>query len=121
MASSSRVIRVLMVEDHEVLRSSLSLLIETYDDIELVGEAENGDQALRLCGELRPDVMLLDLNIPLVDGLTVARIVREMYPLRGCLTQPKASLIQPPHLLAASLRWRNHVVSIWGYRAWETS
>jgi DNA-binding NarL/FixJ family response regulator len=71
---------MLIVDDHEFVRESLALFAETMDDIEIVGQATNGDEALRLCADLRPDVVLLDLAIPLIDGLTVLRVIRQMYP-----------------------------------------
>jgi DNA-binding NarL/FixJ family response regulator len=71
---------MLIVDDHEFVRESLALFAETQDDIEIVGQATNGDEALRLCADLRPDVVLLDLSIPLIDGLTVLRVIRQMYP-----------------------------------------
>ena len=78
--SATRLIRMLIVDDHEFVRESLTLFAETQDDIEVVGQAKNGDEALRLCADLQPDVVLLDLAIPLIDGLTVLRVIRQMYP-----------------------------------------
>jgi DNA-binding NarL/FixJ family response regulator len=70
---------VVVVDDHEVVRLSLGILFETYDDIEIVGEATNGEDALHLCDAVQPDVVLLDLKLPVVDGLTVARRVKQLY------------------------------------------
>ena len=78
--SATRLIRMLIVDDHEFVRESLTLFAETQDDIEVVGQAKNDDEALRLCADLQPDVVLLDLAIPLIDGLTVLRVIRQMYP-----------------------------------------
>jgi two-component system, NarL family, response regulator YdfI len=63
-------IRVLIVDDHTIVRSGLRLLLETADHLEVVGEAENGRVALRLAAELQPDVILMDLRMPEMDGLT---------------------------------------------------
>ena len=78
---TTRIIRLLIVDDHEMVRTSISFFIANCDDITIVGEAANGDQALQLCAELQPDVVLLDLNIPLVNGLNVATIIRDLYPV----------------------------------------
>jgi len=80
MMLRTRNIRVLVVDDHEMVRRSLAVFAQIYDDIEIVGAATNGDEAMRLCADLRPDIMLLDLNIPRIDGLSVARVMRQLYP-----------------------------------------
>ena len=66
-------IRVLVVDDHLIVREGLSLILETAEGIEQAGEAADGAEALRLCAELRPDVVLMDLRMPGMDGLTAIR------------------------------------------------
>lgn len=70
-------IRVVIVDDHEMVRSGLQTFLSLCEDIELVGEAENGDQAVRLCTQSPPDVVLMDLVMPGVSGVEATeRIVR---------------------------------------------
>ena len=73
-------IRVLIAEDHLVVRSGLETFLLVCDDLELVGEASNGAEAIRLCGERRPDVVLMDLKMPGMDGVAATRQIRQMYP-----------------------------------------
>lgn len=73
-------IRVMLVDDHDMLRSSLTVLFDTYEDLELVGEATNGNEAIDLCGIVRPDVVLMDLVMPETDGTTATRIIRQRFP-----------------------------------------
>lgn len=61
-------IRVLITDNHSMLRRGLRAACESADDIEVVGEAENGQQAVELAGQLGPDVVLMDLNMPVMDG-----------------------------------------------------
>ena len=61
-------IRVLLVDDHAVVRSGLSAFLTIYDDLELAGEARDGAEAVRLCRQLQPDVVLMDLVMPECDG-----------------------------------------------------
>lgn len=79
MTESNR-IRVLIVDDHAMVRSGLSTFLLAFDDLELVGEAADGAEAVRRCGQVRPDVVLMDLVMPEMDGATATRIVRERYP-----------------------------------------
>jgi NarL family two-component system response regulator YdfI len=62
-------IRILIADDHLIIRQGIRLILETEDDFELVGEAADGAEALRLCAELHPDVVLMDLRMPGMDGL----------------------------------------------------
>lgn len=73
-------IRVMLVDDHAVVRSGLATFLMAYDDIELVGEAAGGEQALLLCEKHRPDVVLMDLVMPGMDGVTATQKIRERYP-----------------------------------------
>ncbi len=78
--SSQAITRILLVDDHDMVRRGLSVFLLTNDDFELVGEASNGQEALEKCAELQPDVVLMDLMMPVMDGVTAIRIIRERYP-----------------------------------------
>ncbi len=73
-------IRVLLVDDHAVVRSGLATFLMTCDDMELVGEAESGEQALARCPVVKPDVVLMDLVMPGMGGATATRQLREICP-----------------------------------------
>ena len=77
---TSPTIRVLLVDDHAVIRSGLSFFLSTTDDIEVVGEAADGEQALRLCAQLHPDVVLMDMVMPGMDGFTAIQQVHQQQP-----------------------------------------
>ena len=79
MAASS-VIRVLLVDDHALVRRGLATFLLAYDDLELAGEASGGEEAVRLCTELQPDVVLMDLVMPGMNGVTATRLVAEHRP-----------------------------------------
>jgi NarL family two-component system response regulator LiaR len=73
-------IRVLLVDDHAVVRSGLSAFLSIYDDLELAGEARDGAEAVRLCKQVHPDVVLMDLVMPEMDGATATRQIRQACP-----------------------------------------
>jgi NarL family two-component system response regulator LiaR len=78
--SNKNIIRVLLVDDHTVVRSGLGAVLMSYDDMNLIGEASNGEEAFRLCQQLKPDVVLMDLMMPVVDGVTATRTIHEKMP-----------------------------------------
>jgi NarL family two-component system response regulator LiaR len=78
--SNTKLIRVMIVDDHAVVRSGLSTFLLTCDDMELVGEAASGEQALSLCPQSKPDVVLMDLVMPGMDGATATHMIREKCP-----------------------------------------
>jgi NarL family two-component system response regulator LiaR len=80
MAGGVGVTRVLIVDDHAMVRSGLAAFLSVSDDCELVGEAENGTQALRMVAEAQPDVVLMDLVMPGMDGVATTRAIRERFP-----------------------------------------
>jgi NarL family two-component system response regulator YdfI len=73
-------IQVLIADDHLIVRQGLRLILETADDIELVGEAGDGAEALRLAAELQPQVILMDLRMPIMDGLTAIERLHTAQP-----------------------------------------
>jgi NarL family two-component system response regulator LiaR len=74
------VIKILLADDHMVVRSGLSTVLAVNDDMKLVGEAGDGEEAVRLCERLQPDVVLMDLLMPRMDGVTATRIIKERWP-----------------------------------------
>jgi two-component system, NarL family, response regulator LiaR len=73
-------IRVLIVDDHEILRMGLAVFLESQDDFVLVGEAGDGLQAIKLCDQLQPDVVLMDIMMPVMDGITATHIIMQKHP-----------------------------------------
>jgi NarL family two-component system response regulator YdfI len=73
-------IRVLIADDHLVVREGLSAILEAAEDMTPVGEAADGAEAVRLTGELSPDVVLMDLRMPNVDGIEAIRQIKARYP-----------------------------------------
>lgn len=73
-------IRVLITDDHLVVREGLHLILETAEDIEVVGEAVDGAECLRLVPELKPDLILMDLQMPRMDGVTAIDHLRKDHP-----------------------------------------
>ena len=78
--TASAPIKVLMVDDHAVVRSGLGAVLLSYDDLTLVGEAGNGEEAVRLCERLHPDVVLMDLLMPVMDGVAATAAIRKQWP-----------------------------------------
>lgn len=77
---SQETIRVMVVDDHAVVRRGLATFLLVFPDLELVAEAEDGAQAISLCAELMPDVVLMDLVMPEMDGVAATRVIRERFP-----------------------------------------
>ena len=69
-------IHILLVEDHSYVRMLLRQLIEMYDDISIVGEAVNGEDALRLAAKLQPDVVIMDVHLPVLSGVVTTTLIK---------------------------------------------
>ncbi|MGO8683252.1 MAG: response regulator [Thermoleophilia bacterium] len=78
--AEGRPIQVLLVDDHRMVREGLAVFLQVSDDLELAGEAEDGAEAIELCAQLQPDVVLMDLKMPRMDGATATRLITERFP-----------------------------------------
>lgn len=73
-------IQVVIVDDHAMLRKGLGVFLMSYDDLKLIGEAANGREGLALCAEKQPDIVLMDLMMPIMNGITATRLIRRDFP-----------------------------------------
>jgi two-component system, NarL family, response regulator LiaR len=73
-------IRVMLVDDHTMVRRGLATFLKIYDDLQLVGEANSGKAAIQLCAEVLPDVILMDMVMPDMDGAMATRAIRQQFP-----------------------------------------
>lgn len=80
MTYETHSIRVLIADDHQLLRMGLAIFLGNMDDIAVVGEAANGQEAVELTQRLQPDVVLMDLGMPVMDGMTATAIIARNYP-----------------------------------------
>jgi two-component system, NarL family, response regulator LiaR len=78
--SASQPIRVMLVDDHTMVRRGLAAFLKAFDDLELAGEAESGEAAIQLCAEVLPDVILMDMVMPDMDGATATHAIRQQFP-----------------------------------------
>jgi len=78
--NTPQTIQVMLVDDHNVVRSGLATFVNAYDDLQLVGEAKNGLEALNLCHQKQPDVILMDLMMPEMDGISATRAILAEFP-----------------------------------------
>ncbi|MBI4761430.1 MAG: response regulator [Chloroflexota bacterium] len=78
--AKSNVISILIVDDHEVVRNGIRSYLETLKEFDVVGEAESGEQAVKMVAELIPDVVLLDLIMPGMDGVETTRQIKKISP-----------------------------------------
>ncbi len=76
----AKIIRVMVVDDHEQVRLALRMALELFDDVEIVAEAPNGQEAVALCRSIRPHVILMDLVMPHMNGVTATAIIHHTYP-----------------------------------------
>jgi len=78
--TQSNQIKVLLVDDHTVVRSGLSAVLAICDDLKLIGEAGDGEAAIRFCEHEQPDVILMDLLMPKMDGVAATKAIKERWP-----------------------------------------
>ena len=76
----SKPIRVMLVDDHTMVRRGLTAFLKAFDELEVAGEAESGQAAIELCAKLKPDIVLMDMVMPDMNGATATRTIREKFP-----------------------------------------
>src|SRR5574341_1528610 len=79
-SSASPLIRVMLVDDHTMVRRGLATFLKIFDDLQLAGEAESGEAAIQLCADVLPDVILMDMVMPDMDGAAATRAIRQQFP-----------------------------------------
>ncbi len=99
--SSKDRIRVLITDDHALVRTGLKFFLLASDDLDLVGEAASGEEALQLCAEVTPDVVLMDLIMPGMNGIAATRSIRERWPAIQVITLTN---FQEPGLVQEALQ-----------------
>ena len=77
----SKPIRVMLVDDHTMVRKGLAAFLNVFPDLQMAGEAKSGEAAIQLCGEVLPDVILMDMVLPVMDGATATRTIPAWYPV----------------------------------------
>jgi DNA-binding NarL/FixJ family response regulator len=90
MMTEPTCMRVVIVDDHAMVRTSLRFALLDAHDIDVVGEAADGEEALRVCGDLQPDLVLLDLRLPGLDSIATIHALRRQEPMPQVLVHTAA-------------------------------
>lgn len=75
-----KTISIVLADDHKILRQGIAQVIDSQDDMHVLAQASNGEETISLVEELHPDILILDINMPGINGLEAAKIIREKYP-----------------------------------------
>ena len=78
--TTAQKIQVLLVDDHTIVRQGLRTLLESYPNIQVIGEARNGEEAIMSAGKLHPDVIVMDISMEKMDGIAATRLIKAQYP-----------------------------------------
>lgn len=78
--AAAPVVKILFVENNPATRSSMSLVFETIENMELIGVVDNGKEALSFCEKMQPDIAIIDLGLPKKDGVLTSRLIKKRYP-----------------------------------------
>src|SRR5687768_10739348 len=79
-------LRILLADDHEIVRAGVRMLVDAQDDMGVVGEAGNGEDAIKLAAELNPDVIVMDISMPGLNGLKATKRIKQANPKTKILT-----------------------------------
>lgn len=101
MSDNSGPIRVMTVDDHEIMRTGVRFMLLAFDDLKLIGEAKRGDEAVRLCQEVKPDVVLVDMKMPGMDGLQTTTEIKSSCP---CVQVLILTSFHDPKLVRGAMR-----------------
>lgn len=93
-------IRIVIADDHAMVRAGLSQLLGSFDDLEVVGTAADGKEAVEVVGELHPDLVLMDLSMPVMDGIEATATLKQLYPETHVVV---LTTFQEPRQVAAAL------------------
>ena len=93
-------IRIVIADDHAMVRAGLSQLLVSFDDLEVVGTAADGKEAVEVVGELHPDLVLMDLSMPVMDGIEATATLKRLYPETHVVV---LTTFQEPRQVAAAL------------------
>lgn len=74
-------IKILLADDQELILESLSIVLSMEEDFEIVGLAQNGEEAIKVCEQLQPDIALMDINMPVMDGVAATALIKERIPV----------------------------------------
>ncbi len=105
--AGTQTIKVLLADDHDMLRNGLSTVMSEFPDIHVVGMAGSGWDAIDQCAALQPDVILMDILMPDIDGLSAARIIHERHPSTRVVV---LSSFEEEHLIKSA-----HEIGVNGY------
>ena len=81
-------IRILLADDHVVVREGIRFLLESRDNIEVVGEVSNGRDAIRKAGDLKPDIVIMDISMPILNGIEATRAIMQQFLRSRCWFSP---------------------------------
>jgi DNA-binding NarL/FixJ family response regulator len=106
-------VRILIVDDQEFIRRGLRALLSEESDIQICGEAQDGNEAVKMVSLLLPDVVIMDISMPVVDGLQATRAIREFFPKVQVVTVSQYELGDLGDVLGAGARAHVPKVAVW--------